>query len=227
MASDTRYREVLERVRDASRRYGREGEVRLVAVSKAQPIERLLAARDEGCGLFGENYAQELLGKIERIPGVEWHFIGHLQSNKVKAILPHVALVHSVDRPRLLSEIDRRARALGRVQPILIEVNVGNEATKSGVDPGALEALARQAIEAESVTLRGLMAIPPFHWSPEETRDGFRLLRSLRDRLEDRFGMAFPELSMGMSHDFELAIEEGATLVRVGTAVFGERPPRR
>ncbi len=223
----TRYREVLARVQETARRCGREGQVRLVAVSKAQPVERLLEARDEGCRLFGENYAQELLRKVAEVPDVTWHFIGHLQSNKVKSILPHVSLIHSVDRPSLLSEIARRARALGRIQPILIEVNVGGEATKSGVAPEALVALAEKALQTEFVALRGLMVIPPFDWSPEETRVGFRRLRAMRDDLEARFSTTLPELSMGMSHDYEMAIEEGATLVRVGTAIFGPRPPKR
>ncbi len=227
MSIKTRYQEVLARVQETARRCGRAGEVQLVAVSKAQPIELLLAAREEGCRLFGENYAQELLRKVEHVKGVSWHFIGHLQSNKVKAILPHVSLIHSVDRPSLLAEIDRRARGLGRVQPILIEVNVGGEATKSGVAPDGLDALYEKALQAEFVDVRGLMAIPPFDWSDEETRDGFRRLRAMRDDLEARFGKSLPELSMGMSHDYEMAIEEGATLVRVGTAIFGPRPAKR
>ncbi len=227
MTQRTKYREVLARVEEAASRCGRAGQVRLVAVSKAQPVERLLAAREDGCDLFGENYAQELVKKAEVVAGVTWHFIGHLQSNKVKAILPHVSLIHSVDRSSLLREIDRRAAALGKRQPILIEVNVGRETSKSGVTEEDLPGLVHQALEKNAVELRGLMAIPPFAWSPEETRQAFRRLRELRDGLEQRFGESFPELSMGMSGDFEAAIEEGATLVRVGTAIFGPRPLKR
>jgi hypothetical protein len=217
------YAAVQARVDAAAARCGRPGQVRLVAVSKNQPVEKLLEAFHAGCRLFGENYVQELLAKADALPGVEWHFIGHLQTNKVKAVLPRVSLVHSVDRPGLVAEIDRRSAALDRVQPVLIEVNVGDETSKTGVAIDQLPALAREVVGSESLELRGLMAIPPPVDDPELARPYFRRLRELRDGLEQQLGRPLPELSMGMSADFEVAIEEGATLVRMGTAIFGPR----
>jgi len=194
-----------------------------VAVSKTQPPEKLQAAVREGCLLFGENYVQELLTKVEAVPGVEWHFIGHLQTNKVKQVLPHVALIHSVDRSSLIQEIGRRVQSLGRVQPILLEVNLAEEPRKSGVTPAQLYDLAREALETPGIALRGLMTLPPPVEEPEQARPWFRQLRALRDEIALKSGVDLSELSMGMSADFEVAIEEGATLVRVGTAIFGAR----
>lgn len=223
------------RVQAAAARVGRAGQVRLLAVSKSQPDEKLVAAMQDGCRLFGENYVQEFLGKLERLPqrpeikdlwnAVEWHFIGHLQSNKVKSILPHVALIHSVDRVSLLEAIERHAKALGKKQAILLEVNLGDEASKSGVAPAELEGLARAAIACPHIELKGLMAIPPA-LSQEEARPYFQELRRLRDTLAESIGQPLPELSMGMSADYDVAIAEGATLVRIGTALFGARAPR-
>lgn len=227
------------RVQAAAAQGGRAGQVRLLAVSKSQPDEKLVDAMLDGCRLFGENYVQEFLGKLERLPqrpeikdlwnAVEWHFIGHLQSNKVKSILPHVALIHSVDRVSLLDAIERHAKALGKKQAILIEVNLGDEASKSGVAPAELEGLARAALACPHIELRGLMAIPPAlspTVSTEEARPYFQQLRRLRDTLAESIGQPLPELSMGMSADYEVAIAEGATLVRIGTALFGARAPR-
>lgn len=235
----TGYAEIHARMEAAAAAAGRRGQVRLVAVSKTFGPERVLEAIHEGATVLGENYVQELLSKKPLLeatlarggaaltegdtPRLEWHFIGHLQSNKVRQILPHVALVHSVDRESLLEELHRRASALERPVPILLEVNVGGEATKSGVALEALGALARAAQARSGVVLRGLMAIPPPVETAEDARPAFRLLRSLRDNLQEQLGQALPELSMGMSSDFEVAIEEGATLIRVGTAIFGAR----
>lgn len=223
------------RVQAAAAQGGRAGQVRLLAVSKSQPDDKLVDAMLDGCRLFGENYVQEFLGKLERLPqrpeisdlwnGVEWHFIGHLQSNKVKSILPHVALIHSVDRASLLDAIERHAKALGKKQAILLEVNLGDEASKSGVAPAELEGLARAAIACPHIELKGLMAIPPA-LSTEEARPYFQQLRRLRDTLAESIGQSLPELSMGMSADYDVAIAEGATLVRIGTALFGARGPR-
>lgn len=235
----TGYPDILARMQAAAASAGRSGQVRLVAVSKTFGPSRVLDAIHEGANILGENYVQELLQKkpeIEtalRIPvgtlhthdqmGLEWHFIGHLQSNKVRQILPHVTLIHSVDRESLLEELHRRAIGLERSVPILLEVNLGGETSKSGVTPEALEPLARAALARSGVTLRGVMAIPPPADDAEASRGAFRTLRLLRDRLQERIGQVLPELSMGMSNDFEVAIEEGATLIRVGTAIFGAR----
>lgn len=223
------------RVQAAAAQGGRAGQVRLLAVSKSQPDDKLVDAMLDGCRLFGENYVQEFLGKLERLPqrpeisdlwnAVEWHFIGHLQSNKVKSILPHVALIHSVDRASLLDAIERHAKALGKKQAILLEVNLGDEASKSGVAPAELEGLARAALACPHIELKGLMAIPPA-LSTEEARPFFQQLRRLRDALAESIGQSLPELSMGMSADYDVAIAEGATLVRIGTALFGARGPR-
>lgn len=223
------------RVQAAAAQGGRAGQVRLLAVSKSQPDEKLVAAMQDGCRLFGENYVQEFLGKLERLPqrpeikdlwnAVEWHFIGHLQSNKVKSILPYVSLIHSVDRVSLVEAIERHAKALGKKQAILLEVNLGDEASKSGVAPAELEGLARAAIACPHIELKGLMAIPPA-LSQEEARPYFQELRRLRDTLAESIGQPLPELSMGMSADYDVAIAEGATLVRIGTALFGARAPR-
>jgi len=226
------YPMIRERVEAAALRAGRSGQVRLLAVSKAQPDDKLLSVLQDGCRLFGENYVQEFLGKQERLPhlpggepfahDVQWHFIGHLQTNKVKSILPFVSLIHSVDRSSLVQELQRRAASLNKTQAILLEVNLGGEASKSGIEPAALESLAREVASSPNLRLEGLMCIPPAS-TPEEARPFFQQLRRLRDALETTLGQPLPELSMGMSSDFEVAIEEGATLVRVGTALFGAR----
>ena len=215
-----RLAEVRQRIDAAARRVGRDpGTVRLVAVSKKKPAPAIAEAWRAGCEDFGENYVQELCSKAAELrqEGLRWHFIGHLQRNKVGALLatPGLVLIHGVDDERLLRAIDSRA-----TEPVdvLLEVELGGEATKSGCPPEALPRLVAAARACERVRLRGLMAIPPPADDPEEGRAHFRRLRALRDSHD-----AGPELSMGMSHDFEVAIEEGATLVRVGTAIFGAR----
>lgn len=201
---------IVSRIRDAEARAGRApGSVRLVAVSKKQPMERLHEAYDAGLRVFGENYVQELERKRPEMPDdVEWHLVGHLQSNKAKKAASMCKLVHSVGSEKL-------GRALGEV-PFLLEVNLGGEESKSGV---AREEVAPLARALAGPSLRGLMCIPP----PGASRPYFAELRALRDRLEKDHGLSLPELSMGMSDDFEDAILEGATLVRVGTALFGTR----
>lgn len=201
-------------------------EVRLLAVSKTHPAEIILAAAAAGQRLFGENYVQEFLAKAEDCPApVEWHFIGHLQSNKVKALAGKVALIHSVDRWSLAEEISRQWGKLGLTAEVLVEVNLGGEASKSGVEEDSLEELLRQLATLPNLSVRGLMALPPWCDDPEEARPYFRRLRALSRQMAELAlpGVAMRELSMGMSHDFVAAIEEGATLVRIGTALFGER----
>lgn len=157
---------------------------------------------------------------------VEWHFIGHLQTNKVRNILPHVTLIHSVDREGLIDALQKRAAQLSLLQPLLLEVNLGGEHSKSGCTAEQLPSLVEKVLSCAQLQLKGLMTLPPPVEDPEQARPYFRRLAQLRAELEARYGLPLPELSMGMSADFEVAIEEGATLVRVGTALFGARTPR-
>jgi hypothetical protein len=226
---------VLDRADAAAARVGRHpAEVRLVAVTKAVPAERILEAIDAGLRVFGENYVQEATRKIaavqaalpDRAGEVVWHFIGKLQRNKARLAVGAFEAIHSVDSLGLAREIDKRARAIGRTQSVFLEVNVAGEATKAGFTPEAVLA-ETQAIEAlRNLRLLGLMAVPPAADDPEESRPHFRALRALHDEIRRRglAGEAFRDLSMGMSYDFEVAIEEGATWIRIGTAIFGERP---
>jgi PLP dependent protein len=189
--------------------------VKLVAVSKTQPIEAVIEAFAAGQDAFGENYAQELHEKADALPEAEWHFIGALQTNKVKIVVGHSALIHTCDRLSLAKELSKRAVAKNLVQRVLLEVNVGREPQKGGVLPEQLDELLGGVRELEALRCEGLMCIPP---ADQDPRPHFRALRELRDRLGLR------ELSMGMSADYLVAIEEGSTIVRVGTAIFGERP---
>lgn len=215
----------LERVRDtierACTRAGRApSEVLLIAVSKTVEAERIQLAVEAGVPALGENRVQEARGKIDALGRpVPWHLVGPLQTNKAKDAARLFDWIHSVDRPELAQELDRRARALGRSVDALLEVNVGNEPQKSGVKPDEIESLLEAVRPLEAIRIRGLMTIPPVATNAEESRPHFRRLRELRDaaRLE--------HLSMGMTADFEVAIEEGATMVRVGRAIFGPRPP--
>jgi len=224
-----RYGKVLAQVREAAERSGRPPDaVRLLAVTKTVSAEHILEAYQAGARLFGENYVQEGQGKVDALPrDAEWHMIGHLQSNKAKRAAELFTCVQSLDRPSLAAALEKAARARGLTLDVLIEVNTGSETTKSGADvQGAIE-LARRAADWPNLRLRGLMAIPPYCPDPEASRPHFRALRDLRDRMVSSLGLpagALATLSMGMSHDFAVAIEEGATLVRVGTAIFGERP---
>lgn len=196
--------------------------VTLVAMSKTRPPEDILAAMSAGQLDFGENYAQELRDKFDRAPGARWHFTGALQRNKVKYVVGRAVLVHDVDHVELAAEIGRRA--LPRRQPILVGVNFG-EAQKSGVPAREALALARAIVGVEGVELRGLMCLPPWSEDPEAAAPWFAELADLaaRGRAE---GLPLHELSMGMSHDWEVAVRHGATLIRVGTAIFGQRPPK-
>ena len=192
----------------------------LVAVSKGQPAAAIREAHAAGQRHFGENYVQEWREKAEALadlPDLAWHFVGSLQTNKVKYLVGRVALVHTVDRLELAREISRRSAQKGVATAVLLEVNVAGEASKSGCAPAEVPALAAAVRALPGLDLRGLMCIPPAEGDP---RPHFRALRALRDQLR------LADLSMGMSADYPAAVEEGATLIRVGTAVFGERPPR-
>ncbi|PLX95207.1 MAG: YggS family pyridoxal phosphate-dependent enzyme [Desulfuromonas sp.] len=200
--------------------------VRLVAVSKLKPASAIVEARAVGQELFGESYVQEFLGKYEEIsPSPHWHFIGALQSNKVKYLKGKVDLIHSVDRLSLAQEIARQWRDQATSANILLQVNVGGEVSKSGCAPDELISLVQKIALLPKLHVRGLMTLPPWSEDPEEVRPYFRKLRQLADEVS-ALGLAnvtMEELSMGMSDDFEVAIEEGATLIRVGTALFGRR----
>lgn len=198
--------------------------VELVAVSKRQPPEKLRAAIAAGQRIFGENVVQEALKKGAELPAeIEWHLIGTLQSNKAKAAARFFHCVHSVDRPKIAAVLDGESAALGRRLPVFLQAHLGNEPSKHGFEAEELLAQADQLFALPHLEIIGLMAVPPFFADPEASRPFFRELRRLRDLLA-RDRPAFPgKLSMGMSHDFMVAIEEGATHVRVGTAIFGER----
>jgi PLP dependent protein len=223
--------ENLSRLRDrierACLRSGRSPrEVDLLAVTKTVPVERIQEALALGLDRFGENYLQEALPKI-RVLGseIQWHFIGHLQSNKVKHAIGAFRMIQTVDRLSLAREIDRRAAGLEPVS-ILIQVNIALEATKSGVASDQLTALVQEVIGLPNLRLRGLMTMPPFFDDPERARPYFRALRELREGLRAQVHAphSLDALSMGMTGDFEVAIEEGSTCVRIGTALFGQRP---
>jgi len=219
---------VRDRIGVACRRAGRRAEeVRLVAVSKTVPPETIRQAYEAGIRDFGENRVQEAVNKRPALSDltVTWHMIGHLQTNKAKPARELFHWIHSLDSFRLAEKLDKSAVCSGERMPALLEVNLGEEQTKSGVRESEVAALAEQVARLETLELRGLMVIPPFADDPEQSRPYFRRLRELAAAIDARnipkVGMS--ELSMGMTHDFEVAIEEGATIVRIGTAIFGER----
>jgi len=217
---------VRERIARAAERAGRRAdEITLVAVSKTFPAEAIRAAYDAGLCEFGENRVQEFEAKQPKIADLNatWHLIGHLQSNKSRRAAQFFDRVDSVDSLALAQKLDSAAAEYGKRLPVLIEVHLGGEATKSGVAETELSALAEDLPALAHLELRGLLAIPPYSDDPERARPYFRKLRQLRDGLSRRLGRPFPALSMGMSHDFEVAIEEGATEIRLGTALFGSR----
>jgi pyridoxal phosphate enzyme (YggS family) len=221
---------IRARIDAAARRAGRDpSSVRLVAVSKTQPAAAVSEAARAGQRLFGENYVQECAAKAAAVAeSVEWHFIGHLQSNKVRQLAGLVTMIHSVDRLSLAREIDSQWGRLGACCDLLVQVNVSGEASKSGTSLDEAVSLVRQVAALPHLRIRGLMAMPPFFDDPEGARPYFRQLRQMAEeiRMLGVPGVEMDELSMGMSGDFEVAIQEGATLVRVGSAIFGERVMR-
>lgn len=222
---------VRERIAAAARRAGRRPEeIALMAVTKTISPDRIRAAYAAGPRLFGENRVQEFAekaGALRDLQGAEWHMIGHLQTNKAAKAAELFSAVDSVDSLRLSEKLDAAAKPLRKKLAVLIEINVGGEAAKSGVAPESpeLEQILQAAPRLESLEFRGLMTVPPFSEDPQQARPYFRRLRQLRDQIAARRlpGIGMDVLSIGMSHDFELAIEEGSTCVRVGTAIFGER----
>jgi PLP dependent protein len=220
-----RLKDIENRIRAACTRAGRQrGVVEIVAVTKTIPPEDINEAIDAGLRKIGENRVQEYLKKRGDLHEHEFHLVGHLQRNKVKSILKYCAMIHSVDSVRLAEEIDANAASLGLRPEILIEVNTSGEESKEGVLPGELIPLARRIAELENLRLRGLMTVASLKEDPEEVRPEFRILRSLRDGMREALpSLDASHLSMGMTNDFEQAIEEGATLIRLGTALFGHR----
>ena len=219
---------VRERIAEAAGRAGRHaGDVRLIAVSKTHPIDAIRAAADAGQLDFGENKVQEALHKIAQSTdtGLRWHLVGHLQSNKAKKAAAAVHAIHAIDSVDLLEKVDQAATAAGRIIDVLVQVDLALEATKFGAPEDAVPGIFAASADCRAARLTGLMLLPPLAENPEDARPWFVRLRGVRDRLRDAgvAGERLRELSMGMSHDFAVAIEEGATMVRVGTAIFGER----
>jgi hypothetical protein len=215
---------VTERIERAARRVGRDpSEIKLVAVSKTVEASRIQEAIETGVSILGENYVQEAQKKIEEIGRpVAWHFIGHLQTNKAKYAIRLFEMIHSLDSLPLAEELNRRAEQGGQVAKVMIEVNISGEATKFGTDEEKVFSIARGIVNFKNLSLEGLMTMPPYFESPGMSRPYYIKLRELKEKMI-REGIPLKELSMGMSNDFEIAIEEGATYVRVGTAIFGER----
>ena len=216
---------VLDQIAAAAARSGRSAqEIELIAVSKTHAAEKVQAAADAGQVLFGESRVQEARVKIPLLPSrLRWHFIGHLQKNKIRHALPLFEMFHGIDSLALAQEMERIADEAGARPRVLLEVNVAGEASKHGFAPETLRRELEDLLSLGRLTIEGLMTIPPLAPEAEASRRYFVALRELRDELETEFDLRLPQLSMGMSGDFPVAIEEGATLVRVGTAIFGER----
>jgi pyridoxal phosphate enzyme (YggS family) len=216
---------IRHRIHESALRSGRAAEsVELLAVSKTHPVETIQQAVEAGQLRFGENRVQEILLKQPQLPGkLQWHLIGPLQSNKVRKILPCVEMIHAVDSLDIARDINRIAGELGLHPRVLIEINLATESTKHGFNVTQIREQLESLYSLDRLYIQGVMCIPPFDPVPEKTRPYFAKLRELRDDLEKLGGAPLPQLSMGMSHDFETAIEEGSTIVRVGSAIFGSR----
>jgi PLP dependent protein len=225
----SRLEAVRSTLRESAARVGRSDDITLVAVSKTVDVGRIREAVDAGHCLFGENRVQEAVLKIDALAGarevVGWHLLGHVQTNKVKTLVGRFECVQSVDTVRLATELNKRARDLDISVSVLLEVNVAGEASKSGFDPIVLQREMSTLFGLSALSVDGLMTVAPLATEAEDVRWVFRELRQLRDGIRDRYAVdGFAHLSMGMSNDYEVAIEEGATIVRIGRAIFGERP---
>ena len=224
-----RLEEIRERIERAARVAGRNPvEIRLIAATKTVSVERLRAAVVCGCRIFGENRVQEAVAKMETLPGtsgVEWHFLGALQSNKIKSVIGRFRLLHALDWVEVAEQLDKELRERDLLQPVLLQVNISKEPSKHGFSPDKVVEAAHELANFKNLLVRGLMTIPPLAVSAEDSRSYFRDLRRLAAQLDSEKipGIAMTELSMGMSGDFECAIEEGATMVRIGSALFGPR----
>lgn len=216
---------ILARIDSVAGKHGRKpSEIRLVAVSKTNPPEAIREVFESGQRAFGESRVQEALPKLDALPPeIEWHFIGHLQTNKIRKVVGRFALFHGVDNQNLAQQMNRIAGELGVTASVLLEVNVSGEESKFGFDPKTLSAALEVLLPLPFLRIQGLMTMAPYSDDPESARPFFAKLRELRDRLAAETGNPLSELSMGMSGDFEQGIAEGATIVRVGSAIFGER----
>jgi len=227
MSVSDNYTTVMNRIAAAAKRSGRNpASVRLVTVTKTVSIERIREALSSGASILGENRVQEAKEKIEQLGHhAHWHLIGHLQTNKAKYAVKLFDLIHSVDTLELAIELDKQAAKISKMQDVLIEVNIAGEAAKAGVGIDDAVRLVRHVATLGNISIKGLMTMPPYSDIPEDSRPYFKKLRELSSIIESEniSGVSMAEFSMGMSGDFEVAIEEGATLVRVGTAIFGER----
>ena len=216
---------VREQISTAAAKAGRtSNDVELVAITKTHPAESVREAIDGGQSLFGESRVQEARAKIPELPSnCRWHFVGHLQKNKIRHALPLFEMFHGVDSLALAQDLNRIAEEEGMYPRILLEVNVAGEGSKFGFAPDALGEQTEALLALQRLSIEGLMCIPPLAMESEDSRKFFAQIRELRDSLEKKFSLKLPQLSMGMTQDFPIGIEEGATLVRVGTAIFGER----
>ena len=221
------YRRITDSIAEATLRTGRDaGDVKLLAATKSQQIELIRAAVDAGINLIGENYVQEAAGKKPLITGtLEWHMIGHLQRNKVKAAVDLFDVFESLDNLGLARELDKEGQRRNKIIRVFVEVNLGGEESKTGVMENEAATLVEQIARLSHLRIEGLMSVPPYKENPEEVRPYFRKLRLLQLKLGETRSLPLElrELSMGMSHDYKVAIEEGATIVRIGTALFGAR----
>ncbi|MCP4745747.1 MAG: YggS family pyridoxal phosphate-dependent enzyme [Desulfobacteraceae bacterium] len=222
-----RIKQIQDRIDKSARDCGRApSEIQLVAVGKKKPVELIRQAAQSGVSIIGENYIQEARSKFETLldQPIRWHFIGHLQKNKAKYAVRIFELIHTVDSLELARELNKCADKAGKVQQILVQVNISGEETKSGIGQSQVLPLIQSIQKLPCLALKGLMTMPPYFENPEQARPYFQALRKLRDSLVKKVsGLRLSELSMGMSGDFQVAIEEGASLVRVGTALFGKR----
>lgn len=225
-----RFRNIIDKIDEFKRRHSIHIDITIVAVSKTHPIEAIINGINSGIEHFGENYAQEMkqkffeLNKLN-IPSPKWHFIGHLQTNKVRYIAPFVYMIHSVDSVELAKEIQKQAEKNSRQIDVLIQVNTSGEKSKFGCNPNEAISLIEKIKDYENIRICGLMTIGSFSMDEEVIRREFRLLRKIFEQSKDKFPeLPMVHLSMGMSHDYLIAIEEGATIIRIGTAIFGERP---
>ncbi|WP_281753917.1 YggS family pyridoxal phosphate-dependent enzyme [Thermodesulfovibrio yellowstonii] len=223
---------VFKKITYAALRTGRNPEeIKLIAVTKSQPIDKIKEASQLGLRIFGENRVQEAKIKIEALKefiaqwkmSIEWHMIGHLQSNKVKEAVRLFEIIHSMDSEKLAILINKEAEKIGKIQRVLIQVKLSQEESKYGVNIDKIEELMELCTKLPNLKVEGLMTIPPYFENPEDSRPYFKKLRQIKEILSQK-GYFLKELSMGMSNDFEVAIEEGATMVRIGTALFGQRP---
>lgn len=224
------YDKIYENVKISAQKCGRNfDDITILAVSKTHPIDAIIKANEYGMQEFGENYAQELKEKQDEIiknnyPQVNWHFIGHLQTNKVKYLAPFVKMIHSVDSLKLAEEIGKQAKKYNRTIDILLQVNTSNEESKSGVEPNEVFKLAKEVQNIENVRIKGLMTIGSFSNDANISIKEFSILRNLKIELKSSFPeIDFQHLSMGMTHDYEIAVTEGSTILRIGTAIFGQR----